>query len=176
MKGPRQATFILIGFALLTACSSTPRPERVSAQSICATAYADRALDPIRDKILFDDDAASKASMNFLADARKPTAVEQAALQTFDVANRRCWDAWEHAGISPAITQARLEVVSSLTQLQRGGGTYGDFNRQRAASLTRMYAALRVEEERARYNDARYRYDMNERMFPRFGRDWGIIH
>lgn len=161
----------------MTACSATTRqPERVSAQSICATGYADPALDPIRDKILFDDDAASKASMNFLSDTRKPTATEQAALQTFDVANRRCWDAWERAGISPVITQARLEVISSLTQLQRGGGTYGDFNRQRAASLTRMYATLRVEEERARYDEAQFRRDMNERMFPRFDRNWGIVH
>ena len=161
----------------MSACTATARqPERASAQSICAAGYADPALDPIRDKILFDDDAASKASMNFLTDARKPSAVEQAALQTFDVANRRCWDAWERAGISPVITQARLEVISSLTQLQRGGGTYGDFNRQRAASLTRMYAALRMEEEKGRSDEAQFRRDMNERMFPRFGRDWGIIH
>jgi hypothetical protein len=138
--------------------------------------YGDPALNPIRDKILFDDDAAAKASMNFLTDTRRPTAIERAALQQLDVANRRCWDAWERAGTSASITQARLEVISSLTQLVRGEGTYGDFNRQRSASLTRMYASLRDEEERARYDEARYRYDMNERIFPRFGRDWGIIH
>lgn len=171
-----RTVLILAGLAFLSACSSAPRPERVSAQSICAAAYSDPALDPIRDKILFEDDAASKASMNFLADMRKPTGIEHAALQTFDAANRRCWDAWDRAGRSASITQARLEVISSLTQLQRGEGTYGEFNRQRAASLTRMYAALRVEEERARYDEARFRYDMNERMFPRFGRNWGIIH
>ena len=172
-----RTTLILICLTLLSACSATARqPERASAQSICAAGYADPALDPIRDKILFDDDAASKASLNYLSDTRKATAREQAALQTFDVANRRCWDAWEQAGISPVITQARFEVISSLTQLQRGEGTYGDFNRQRAASLTRMYAALRMEEEKARYDDAQFRRDMNERMFPRFDHNFGIVH
>jgi hypothetical protein len=171
-----RTALILAGLVCLGACSATAQSERAVARSICAAGYGDPALNPIRDKILFEDDAASKASMNFLTDARKPNAVERAALQQLDVANRRCWDAWDRAGTSASITQARLEVISSLTQLMQGGGTYGDFNRQRAASLTRMYAALRTEDERSRYDEARFRRDMNERMFPRFGRDWGIIH
>ena len=143
----------VVGVALvgLAACSAAPKPERVDAVSICANAYSDPALDPIRDKIPFEDDRAEKASMSMLSDARRPGPNERLGLQRFDAANRRCWDAWDRAGVSPHIQYARSEVSGALALLYRGESTYGDFNRVRSAALTRMYAALREEEQRYGY-------------------------
>jgi hypothetical protein len=169
-----RTVWILLGLVWLGACSSAPKPETTAARSICAAGYNDPALDPIRDKIMFEDDAASKASMTYLADSRRPNAVERGALQHLDAANRRCWDAWERAGSSPSINQARTEVSTALAQLYQGELTFGDFNRQRAAALTRMYAALRDEENRQSY-DPYGRYDDNQRLFPGFGFGFGII-
>jgi hypothetical protein len=148
----------LIGLVALAGCASAPKPERTTAQSICAAAFADPALDPVRDKIPFQDDPAAKASIGSLSDTRRPTAIERQALQQLDAANRRCWDAWDRVGSSPSINQARVDVSSALAELYQGQSTYGDFNRRRSAALTRMYAALREEEDRTRYGYGDYGY------------------
>jgi hypothetical protein len=134
---------------LLAACAGT-NPARESARNVCAIAYGDPALDPVRQKIPWDDDAAIKAAMHFLADNSKPTDVERQALQTLDAANRRCWDAWDQAGRSPVIQSARSSISASLAELYNGRITYGEYNRRRANALADMRAKMQEAEERER--------------------------
>lgn len=133
----------------LSACAGT-NPARESARNVCAIAYADPALDPVRERIPWDDDAAIKAAMHFLADTGKPSDTERAALQALDAANRRCWDAWDQAGRSPIIQSARSTISASLAELYTGRISYGEFNRRRASALADMRAKLREAEDRER--------------------------
>jgi hypothetical protein len=127
----------------LAACAGQDSPEATTARNICAIAYGDPALDPVRGRIPFEDDAAAKAAMNYLADPDKPNAVERAALAQLDAANRRCWDAWDKAGSSksPYVQSARAKVSAALGELYSGKSTYGDFNRARGTAIAEMRAA-----------------------------------
>ncbi len=156
---PRRETMkkIIVAVAsllALAACAAAPNPNVAAARTICAGAYADPALDPIRARIPFDDDVAAKASMEYLADPGKPNSFERSVLQQYDAANRRCWDAWDRVGTSPFVQQSRTSVSAALAELHGGNATYGEFNRRRASAIADMQARLREAEERAR---AQYR-------------------
>lgn len=142
------AVFGLI--ALLAGCAAAENPNAQSAREICAIAYGDPALEPVRNRIPWDDDAAVKAAMHFLADQDKPNDAERAALQALDSANRRCWDAWEKAGRSPVVQSARSTVSAALAELYTGKITYGEFNRRRANAIADMRARLKEAEDRER--------------------------
>jgi hypothetical protein len=135
---------------ILGACAMGENPNVIAARNICTAAYGDTQLDPIRGRIPFGDDQATMASMAQLADTAKPNNVERAILQQYDAANRRCWDAWDKAGTSPYIQQARANVSAALAELVTGQNTYGDFNRKRASAIAEMNARLREAEERQR--------------------------
>lgn len=134
----------------LGACTIPENPAVTAAHSTCTAAYADPQLDPIRARIPFGDSQATMASMAQLADTAKPTNVERAVLQIYDTANRRCWDAWDRAGTSPHVQQARAAVSAALAELFTGQGTFGDFNRKRATAIADMNARQREAEERQR--------------------------
>jgi hypothetical protein len=134
---------------LLGACAGNS-PAREAAQSTCNAAYSDPALDPVRQRIPWDDDAAIKAAMHFLADTGKPNETEQQALHVLDAANRRCWDAWDQAGRSPIIQSARSTISGALAELSTGRITYGEYNRRRASALADMRAKLKEAEDRER--------------------------
>ena len=134
----------------LAGCAGTENPATQSARNICAIGYGDPALEPIRQRIPIDDDAAIRAAMTFLADTGKPNDAERQALQVYDSANRRCWDAWDQAGRSPIIQSARASVSSALAELVTGRITYGEFNRRRATALADMRTKLREAEDRQR--------------------------
>jgi len=155
-----EALFFSLSLVCLGACAAGPKPEVTAAQSVCAAAYGDPALDPIRGRIPFADDAATKAAMSYLSDTGRPTAIERQALLQLDSANRRCWDAWDRVGTSPHINQARVEVSSALAQLYRGETSYGDYNRQRSEALARMQAALQQEDELRRYGGGGGRFSI----------------
>ena len=134
----------------LAACAAAPNPNVTAARTICASVYADPALNPIRGRIPFDDEVAVKASMEYLSDPGRPNNAERGVLQQYDTANRRCWDAWDRAGTSPFVQQARTSVSTALAELHSGNATYGEFNRRRAAAIADMQARLREADERAR--------------------------
>jgi hypothetical protein len=140
------AAFLVV----LAGCAGTESPATQSARNVCAIAYGDPALEPIRQRIPLDDDAAIRAAMTFLADTGKPTDAERQALQVYDSANRRCWDAWDQAGRSPTIQSARAAVSAALAELVIGRITYGEFNRRRATALADMRTKLREAEDRER--------------------------
>jgi hypothetical protein len=148
---------LLVALTALGACAPSAERPNVgasngpSAQNICAVAYADPALNPIRSHIPFDDSQAVKASINYFADPNRPNAAQFAALQQYDAANRRCWDAWEQVGTTPDIQQARVSVNSALADLMGGKITYGEFNGRRANAITKMQAALQADRDRDRY-------------------------
>lgn len=135
---------------IIGGCTIPENPNVTAARSICTAAYADTGLDPIRARIPFGDDQATKASMGQLSDPGKPNAMERNALQLYDAANRRCWDAWDKAGTSPYIQQARAAVSAALAELYGGAATFGDFNRKRANAVAEMNARLREAEVRER--------------------------
>jgi hypothetical protein len=146
----RTILMIMAAALALGACAVPENPNVTAARNICTAAYADPQLDPIRGRIPFGDSQASMATMNQLADTAKPNAVERAILQQYDAANRRCWDAWDRAGTSPYIQQARSAVATALAELYSGGSTFGEFNRKRANALAEMNARLREADERQR--------------------------
>jgi hypothetical protein len=131
------ATLVLLALA---GCAGQSQ-EATTARNVCSIAYGDPALDPVRGRIPFEDDAAARAAMNYLADPDKPNAAERAALQQFDAANRRCWDAWDKAGTSAYVQSARAKVSAALGELYSGKSTYGDFNRARGTAIAEMRAA-----------------------------------
>lgn len=132
---------------MLGACAMGEKPEAQAARNVCAIAYGNPALDPIRGHIPLDDDAAAKASMDYLTNGARPNAAERAALQQYDAANRRCWDAWDKAGTSPYIQAARAKVSAALGELYNGKTTYGDFNRARATAISEMRSAIAQSNE-----------------------------
>ena len=138
------------------AVSGTVTPIAPSAQTVCAHAYADPALNPIRDRIPFDDSTAVRAPMTYFADPGRPNAAQVAALQAYDFANRRCWDAWELVGTAPYIQQARVGVNTALAELMNNQITFGDFNRRRAGAITQMQAALEADRQREVYSSYPY--------------------
>ncbi len=140
----------VLGLVALLAGCATENPNVQSAREICAIAYGDPALAPVRERIPWDDDAAVKAAMHFLADPDKPNDTERAALQVLDSANRRCWDAWDKAGRSPVVQSARSAVSAALAELYTGKVTYGEFNRRRAGAIADMRARLKEAEDRER--------------------------
>ena len=109
----RLAVFALL--AALGGCAAAVNPNTQAARDVCAVAYGDPALTPIRDRIPIEDDAATMASMNHLADTGKPNDTERQALQLYDSANRRCWDAWDQAGKSPIVQSARSSSKRAST-------------------------------------------------------------
>jgi hypothetical protein len=145
----RKLLFLSAALLTLGGCAGES-PAATAARNVCASVYADPALNPIRDRIPFDDGAATMAPMAQLSDPGKPDNVERTALRQFDAANRRCWDAWDQAGTSPYVQQARASVSSALAELYGGQSTYGDFNRKRANALAEMNARLREADERER--------------------------
>jgi hypothetical protein len=116
----RKMLFLSAALLILGGCAAGESPAAVAARNVCASVYADPALNPIRDRIPFNDAQATMASMAQLSDPGKPGNVERAALQQFDAANRRCWDAWDQAGTSPYIQQARAAVSAALAELYSG--------------------------------------------------------
>ena len=146
----RTLVMIMAAALALGACTMPENPNVAAARSVCATAYADPQLDPIRARIPFGDDQAGMATMAQLSDPAKPNAVERAMLQQYDAANRRCWDAWDRVGTSPYIQQGRSSVATALAELYSGGSTFGDYNRKRANALAEMNARLREADERQR--------------------------
>jgi hypothetical protein len=143
--------FMIIAAAVtLGACTVPENPNAIAARNICAAAYADPQLDPIRGRIPFGDSQASMATMAQMSDTAKPNAVERAMLQQYDAANRRCWDAWDRVGTSPYIQQARAAVATALAELYSGASTFGDYNRKRSNALAEMNARLREADERER--------------------------
>jgi hypothetical protein len=140
----------LLGLLLPLAACAVSNPARENAANVCAIAYGDPALEPVKQRIPWDDDAAIRASMSFLVDNGKPTDTERQALQALDAANRRCWDAWDQAGRSPIIQSARAAVSASLAELYQGRITYGEYNRRRAAALADMRAKQREADDRMR--------------------------
>ena len=144
----RLAVFALLG--ALGGCATAVSPGVQTARNVCALAYGDPALAPIRDRVPIEDDAATMASMNHLADTGKPNDAERQALQVYDAANRRCWDAWDQAGKSPIIQSARSTVSASLAELYTGRITYGEFNRRRANAIADMRARIKEAEDRER--------------------------
>jgi hypothetical protein len=131
----------------LGACALGEKPEAQAARNVCAIAYGDPTLDPIRGHIPLEDDVAAKASMEYLTNTARPNQTERAALQQLDAANRRCWDAWDKAGTSPHIQAARAKVSAALGELYNGKSTYGDFNRARATAISEMRSAVAQSNE-----------------------------
>jgi hypothetical protein len=125
-------------FLALAACSHTPSPAEQSARNICAIAYGDPELDPVRGRVAFEDDMAVKAPLANLSDTARPTAAQRDALVKLDAANRRCWDAWTKAGTSPYIESARAKVAAALAALISGQSTFGDYNRAHGAAVAEM--------------------------------------
>jgi len=162
----RKLLVLSAALLMLGGCAAGESPAATAARNVCASVYADPALNPIRNRIPFNDSTATMASMAQLSDPDKPNNIERAALQQFDVANRRCWDAWDQAGTSPYIQQARATVSSALAELYGGQSTYGDFNRRRANALAEMNARLREADERQRVAT-----ELNNRMM--FCDPWG---
>jgi hypothetical protein len=146
----RNIAMIVAAALALGACTMPEDPNAIAARNICAAAYADPQLDPIRARIPLGDSQASMATMAQLADTSRPNAVERAMLQQYDAANRRCWDAWDRVGTSPYIQQARSSVATALAELYSGAGTFGEYNRKRANALAEMNARLREADERQR--------------------------
>ncbi len=135
----------------LAACSQTPSPAQQSAQNICAIAYGDPQLDPVRGRVAFEDDMAVKAPLANLSDTARPDAAQHDALVQLDAANRRCWDAWSKAGVSPYIESARAKVAAALAALIAGQSTFGEYNRAHGAAVAEMRSQQDAADARNRY-------------------------
>jgi hypothetical protein len=173
----------LIVCALLAGCAQMEQRKRdaqmqetrVANGVVCAAAGQNPDIQILREKIPFEDHA---ATMTQLADASRPDALQKAALSAWDGAWSECYgrtrsfiDMYSAPGVSLAyntmINQERV-VRGSLFS---GSITYGDYNKWRADMLawffkttnddTQVYNA---EQQRQNEEAARVRAQNNAAM------------
>jgi hypothetical protein len=144
--GKRNARAALVIALLLTACAgeqprhstttgatapSGPPPVQVDKDPYLQQLYADKRLDPIRDKVplLLRPDSIKPAH---LTNETKPTAAEKKAIVAWLQIRERAqrYLATQRGEPSPLLAQTRNEVTRTIASLHRGELTYGAFARR----------------------------------------------